>query len=89
MQVLFLGRFLGGFIVKLYHFVIQTKCAHHGSKTSSSKSFIDALSPDIALISAGVNNRYGHPHNVTLDTLENAGCDIYRTNMCHSSFSML
>lgn len=57
------------------------KCAHHGSKTSSSKDFVDALSPDVALISAGVNNRYGHPHGVTLDTLEDAGCDIYRTDI--------
>ena len=56
------------------------KISHHGSKTSSSKEFISALSPDIAIISAGVNNRYGHPHGVTLDTLEDAGCDIYRTD---------
>ncbi len=57
------------------------KVAHHGSKTSSSKEFVDALSPDIALISAGVNNRYGHPHKLTLDTLEDASCDIYRTDL--------
>lgn len=57
------------------------KISHHGSKTSSSKEFISALSPEVAIISAGVNNRYGHPHGVTLDTLEDAGCDIYRTDL--------
>ena len=35
---------------------------HHGSKTSSSKSFIEAVSPQLALVSAGYRNRYGHPH---------------------------
>ncbi len=57
------------------------KVSHHGSKTSTSKEFINALSPEVAIISAGVNNRYGHPHSVTLDTLEDAGCDIYRTDI--------
>ena len=45
------------------------KVGHHGSDTSSSSEFIEWLSPNIALISAGVDNRYGHPHDSVLDTL--------------------
>ncbi|WP_166626624.1 DNA internalization-related competence protein ComEC/Rec2 [Jeotgalicoccus sp. S0W5] len=46
------------------------KVGHHGSDTSSSLDFIEAVEPDIALISAGVNNRYGHPHNSVIENLE-------------------
>jgi len=38
------------------------KVGHHGSKTSTSELFVDVVSPDVAVISAGKNNRYGHPH---------------------------
>ena len=56
------------------------KVAHHGSKTSSSPEFIEAIQPKLSLISAGVNNSYGHPHDVTLNTLENVNSEIYRTD---------
>lgn len=46
------------------------KVGHHGSDTSSSLDFIEAVEPDIALISAGVNNRYGHPHDSVIDNLQ-------------------
>lgn len=55
------------------------KVAHHGSRNSTSDSFLDACSPNIALISAGENNRYGHPHKELLGRLEDAGCKIYNT----------
>ena len=45
------------------------KVGHHGSDTSTSSAFIEWLSPNIALISAAVDNRYGHPHDSVLDTL--------------------
>jgi len=47
------------------------KVAHHGSHTSTSDAFVKAVSPDIAVISAGKENSYGHPRQVTLDTLTN------------------
>lgn len=46
------------------------KLGHHGSKTSSSSEFLKATSPILALISAGVNNRYGHPAPIILDRLK-------------------
>ena len=55
------------------------KVGHHGSKTSSSKEFIEAVSPEIAVISAGKNNKYGHPHPEVLDNL--AGTRIFRTDL--------
>ena len=43
------------------------KVAHHGSKNSTSEAFLSTYKPDIALISAGKNNSYGHPHKETLE----------------------
>ena len=54
------------------------KVGHHGSRTSSSKEFIDTISPDYALISVGQNNKFKHPHQETLDNLINS--KIYRTD---------
>ena len=56
------------------------KVGHHGSKTSSSKSFIKSIQPKIALISCGLNNRYRHPNQETLDTFQNEQVSIYRTD---------
>ena len=55
------------------------KVGHHGSKTSTSGEFVEAVSPDIAVISAGRNNSYGHPHREVLDNL--AGVNIFRTDL--------
>lgn len=56
------------------------KIGHHGSSSSSSKKFIDAVSPCIAVISCGKNNDYGHPHKETLSTLISSGVKMYRTD---------
>ena len=45
------------------------KIGHHGSKTSSSKTFIDKISPKYSIISVGKNNRYGHPNDSVLNNL--------------------
>lgn len=69
------------------------KAGHHGSKTSSSPRFVAAVAPLYAIISAGVHNRYGHPHQITLDTLNTAGAKVLRTDelgtiICLSSESV-
>ncbi len=57
------------------------KDGHHGSKTSSAEEFIKAISPEIAVISAGKDNSYGHPHQETLDALEKYGITVLRTDV--------
>ncbi|HHP9974149.1 TPA: DNA internalization-related competence protein ComEC/Rec2, partial [Listeria monocytogenes] len=57
------------------------KVGHHGSKTSSSKEFIQKVKPTFAVISCGLNNRFGHPHEETINTLETAGVTILRTDV--------
>ena len=54
------------------------KIGHHGSKTSSSKDFINEINPKYSIISVGKNNRYGHPNKEVLDNLEKS--KIYRTD---------
>ena len=54
------------------------KAGHHGSKTSSSKKFIDTINPKYSIISVGKNNRYGHPNKEVLDNLKDT--KIYRTD---------
>jgi beta-lactamase superfamily II metal-dependent hydrolase len=57
------------------------KVGHHGSRTSTNEPFLDAVSPQIAVISAGEGNRYGHPHQEVLDRLNRAGVQVYRTDL--------
>ena len=54
------------------------KVGHHGSKTSSSKEFINDINPKYSIISVGKNNRYGHPNKEVLDNLKKS--KIYRTD---------
>jgi len=56
------------------------KVSHHGSKTSSSEEFIKSVSPQIAVISAGIGNKYGHPHQEVLELLEKYDIKILRTD---------
>ena len=56
------------------------KVGHHGAGSSSAPSFIRAVSPEIAVISCGKDNSYGHPDYETLAILNEVGADIYRTD---------
>lgn len=56
------------------------KVGHHGSSTSSSRAFIQAVSPEYAVISVGSPNDYGHPHKKTTDLFEQLGITVYRTD---------
>ena len=56
------------------------KTGHHGSRTSSSKDFLEAVSPVCAVISCGEGNSYGHPHAETLNNLRAMGVSVYRTD---------
>lgn len=57
------------------------KVAHHGSKNASSTEFLQSASPQMAIISVGVDNRYGHPHERVLRDLDEVGAEIYRTDL--------
>ena len=54
---------------------------HHGSSTSTGYVFLNAVLPEMAVISCGVDNKYGHPHEETLSILRDAGVDLYRTDL--------
>ena len=56
------------------------KLGHHGSETSSSLNFLQAVSPSVAIISCGVDNTYGHPHAKILHRLESEGIAYHRTD---------
>ncbi|MDE3001664.1 MAG: DNA internalization-related competence protein ComEC/Rec2 [Gemmatimonadota bacterium] len=56
------------------------KVGHHGSLTSTSRAFVDATSPEHALVSVGRSNRYGHPAPAVLARLSDAGAVIHRTD---------
>ncbi len=57
------------------------KVGHHGSRTSTSAEFVGYVSPTYAVISDGKGNSYGHPHQETLDTLNQFGVKVFRTDL--------
>ncbi len=56
------------------------KASHHGSSTSSGEAFIEAVSPEICIISCGDGNDYGHPHAEVLELFNDYGAESYRTD---------
>lgn len=60
------------------------RVGHHGSSTSSCKDFLDAVTPEICVISCGANNDYGHPHDKVVKRIANYTDEVYRTDICGS-----
>jgi competence protein ComEC len=56
------------------------KVGHHGSRWSSTDSFLDRVRPSIAVLSVGRNNTYGHPHGEVLERLRRRGVRVFRTD---------
>lgn len=56
------------------------KVGHHGSRNANTKEFLEKVDPQIAVISCGKDNDYGHPHRETLKLLEQLDCEVYRTD---------
>jgi competence protein ComEC len=57
------------------------KVAHHGSKYATSQDMLDRVKPQVAIVSCGEWNRYGHPSQVVLDRLKAANVKLYRTDL--------
>lgn len=71
-------------LIKKYDMLLKAdvlKIPHHGSKTSSSISFLKTVSPKIALISAGVNNQFHHPALITLQKLNYCNARVLRSDL--------
>jgi len=58
------------------------KVGHHGSRTASSREFIEAAQSKVAIYMAGEGNSYGHPHEETIAVLDEFGAEIYGTDIC-------
>lgn len=56
------------------------KIGHHGSSTATTKAFLQAVNPQVAVISCGIDNSYGHPHEETMQRLQEKALTIYRTD---------
>lgn len=56
------------------------KVGHHGSNSSTCDEFLNAIKPEYGIISCGVDNKYNHPHTETIDKLNNANVEIFRTD---------
>lgn len=54
---------------------------HHGSRTSTSREYLEMVDPKYIIISCGLDNEYGHPHKETLDLIEEKGIELYRTDI--------
>lgn len=57
------------------------KVGHHGSSSSTTEEFYKAVDPDICVISCGINNKYNHPHDITLETISSNNAKVYRTDL--------
>ena len=84
-SVLFMGdatKSIESDLVKIYDDTLHSdilKIGHHGSKTSTSEVFLKAINPKYAIISAGCNNRFGHPHTSILEILFRQKVEVFDT----------
>ncbi len=70
------------YLVETYGEALESevlKLGHHGSRTSSASDFLDEVSPLYAVVSAGLNNRYGHPHKEVVEAVEKRGIKLVST----------
>ncbi len=70
------------YIAKSFGYLIESevlKLGHHGSRTSTSDLFLDTIKPEYAIVSAGRDNSYGHPHKEVVSKLELRGINILNT----------
>lgn len=71
-------------VVKKYSTELRAdvlKFGHHGSSTSSTEEFIQAVNPNYGIISCGANNKYGHPHREILSIIDEYEIETYRTDV--------
>lgn len=57
------------------------QAGHHGSRTSNNINFLEAVNPELVIISSGENNRHGHPHQETLNNIEKVNAKVLRTDL--------
>ena len=57
------------------------KLGHHGSSTSNTEDYIEAVDPEYAVIMLGADNKYGHPHKEVISLMEDKGITVYRTDL--------
>ncbi len=70
-------------LVRIFKYGLESnilKVPHHGSKTSSTDDFIDAVNPEVAIIQVGRFNRFRHPHPSVVKRLKDFGCELYRND---------
>jgi len=70
-------------LIRQYRYGLESqilKVPHHGSKTSSTDDFLDAVNPEVAVIHVGRGNRFGHPNANTLRRYKDFGVKLYRTD---------
>ncbi len=69
-------------ILRTYHLphIHILKAGHHGSRTSTSEALLKRIKPDITLISSGIDNKFGHPHQEVVKRLKKYGSKIYQSN---------
>jgi competence protein ComEC len=74
-----IGAAVEGRLLRMLDPVSVVLAAHHGSASSSSRAFVRVLEPDVALISAGRRNRYGHPHPDVVGRFAEVGARVHST----------